>query len=100
MAWGLAAHIWWGCVQFTVAIRAPVGHGQLAVAAWIPASSLTRPGWSSATVDLPRVTLPDDRRSWPAPPGWPSWYAGVWPNGPLQLPPGTEAASGPAWKRR
>jgi hypothetical protein len=76
------------------------GGGELAVAAWLPASSLTRPGWSSAAVDLPRLTLPDDRRCWPAPHGWPSWYAGVWPNGPLPLPPGTEAVTGPAWQRR
>jgi hypothetical protein len=29
-----------------------------------------------------------------------AWYAGVWPNGPLPLPPGVEPETGPAWKRR
>jgi hypothetical protein len=98
--WGRGAHIWWGCVQFRIAVSTKDGGGELAVAAWIPAPSLTRPGWSSAAVDLPRLALPDDQSSWPAPPGWPSWYAGVWPNGPLLLPPGVEAATGPVWRRR
>lgn len=99
VAWGRAPDAWWGCVQFRVAVQSSDGSSELPVAAWVPAASITRPGWSGAT-DVPRVVLDHDRTSWPAPLGWPSWYAGAWPVGPLSLPPGLTPATGPAWRRR
>src|SRR6476661_4911541 len=94
VAWGRAPDAWWGCIQFQVSIVTTDGPAHLDVAAWVPAASLTRPGWSS-TVDVPRIELTHDRRTWPAPPGWPSWYAGAWPAGPLTLPAGIRIATGP-----
>jgi hypothetical protein len=44
--------------------------------------------------------LPADRRVWPAPPGWPSWYAGIWLDGQVAVPVGVEVVTGPAWRRR
>jgi hypothetical protein len=100
--WGRAPDAWWGCVQFrvtVVTVRPAYPTTELPVAAWVPAASITKPGWSTSS-DVPRVSLTHDRTLWPAPPGWPSWYAGAWPAGPLCLPPAVDVASGPAWRRR
>jgi hypothetical protein len=59
----------------------------------VPAASLIRPQWSSR-IALPRIALPADRRLWPAPPGRPSWYAGIWIDGPVPAPPGVEVVNG------
>ncbi len=74
----------------------------LDVAAWIPAQALTRPPWTGTepAADVTRIALPNDDRSWPAPPRWPSWYAGVWASGELRLPPGAVMVTGAAWRNR
>lgn len=99
LAWGRAPHGWWGLVTFRHRVAVRGDPAELPVAAWVPASSLRQPSWS-ARVELPRLALPDDQGAWPAPQGWPSWYAGPWPNGPLALPPGVEIIVGPAWRTR
>ena len=99
VAWGRASDAWWGCVQFRVRVSTSDGPDELPAAAWVPAASITRPGWSTP-VDVPRIALTGDRAAWPAPPGWPSWYAGAWPTGQLALPPGCTLTTGPAWSRR
>ena len=99
VVWGRAPDAWWACVQFRQAITSADGGAELPVAAWVPAASVSRPNWS-AQLAVPRVVLGHDRTTWPAPPGWPSWYAGAWPGGPLPLPPGCTAATGPKWRRR
>jgi hypothetical protein len=102
LAWGRASHSWWGSITFRLRVLLANGQpGEIDCAAWVPATSLKRPGWASAEA-VPRIDLPSDQRVWPAPPGWPSWYAGVWVSGPLALPPGVELDAAPAWdsKRR
>ena len=99
LAWGRAPHGWWGLITFRQRVTAHGELTELPVAAWVPASSLQRPGWS-APAELPRTTLAPDQRTWPAPLGWPSWYAGPWANGALRLPPGVEIVTGPAWRPR
>jgi hypothetical protein len=59
------------------------------MAAWVPAHQLTKPHWITAQ-RLPRVQLPI--------PGWPGWYIGAWPSGPVPLPPDVEIDKGPAWQ--
>ncbi|MGN6605596.1 MAG: hypothetical protein ACTHMS_01110 [Jatrophihabitans sp.] len=98
-AWGRADDGWWGCVTWRQRVFARGVPDELAIAAWVPAGAITRPAWSQP-VELPRVELPASRRSWPAPPGWPYWYAGLWPDGPVPLPPGVELLQGPAWRPR
>ena len=75
---------------------------QLEVAAWIPAQALSRPNWSgdATAADVRRIVLTQNDSSWPGPPRWPSWYAGVWAFGQLRLPPGAVMLSGPAWRKR
>src|SRR5690349_14184723 len=87
VAWGRAPHGWWGLVTWRQRVLVNGQPDEVPVAAWLPASSIRRPSWSSG-VELPRLTLPPDQRAWPAPRGWPSWFAGPWPNGTLTLPPG------------
>lgn len=99
LTWGRAPDAWWGCVQFRHRVTSAAGLAELPVAVWLPAASITKPGWSAA-LELPRLHLDLDRTKWPAPLGWPSWYAGAWPAGPLTLPPGCEPVTGPAWRRR
>lgn len=102
VAWGRTDESWWGCVVFQQRVRPIDGNGatqELEVAAWVPASALTLPGWSQS-VEVPRMTLPVWQKAWPAPPGWPSWYAGVWVDGGLALPAGLEIVTGAAWRRR
>jgi hypothetical protein len=99
VVWGRAPDAWWGCVIFRVTVTAASDTAELPAAAWVPSASITRPPWSSV-IEIPRVQLSHDRTAWPAPQGWPSWYAGVWPAGDLTLPPGLTAATGPAWRRR
>lgn len=99
VAWGRAPDAWWACVQLRQSVRSAEATEELAVAAWVPAASVTRPGWSTPH-RVPRLRLAADRTTWPAPPGWPSWYAGAWPAGPLALPPGCVPVTGPAWSRR
>lgn len=96
-AWGRAETGWWGCVTWMQRVTAERGEDELAVAAWVPAATLTRPAWAPAE-DVPRIHLPGDSRRWPAPPGWPSWYAGVWLDGEVPCPPGTQPVSGAAWR--
>ena len=99
VAWGRAQHIWWGLVTFRQRIVVDGREEELPCAAWVPASSLRQPSWSSS-VAVPRLALDPDQRAWPAPRAWPNWYAGPWPNGPLALPPGARATTGPAWRGR
>ena len=102
VAWGRTEDGWWGCVTFQQRVRPVAGDGPtdlLDVAAWVPAGVVTLPGWSQP-VDVPRLSLPVWRKAWPAPPGWPSWYAGVWPDGALALPAGLEPVAGAAWRHR
>jgi hypothetical protein len=99
VAWGRADDGWWACVTWQQAVHSQGRTSEIGFAAWVPAGAVTQPSWSSP-VKVPRLALPADRRSWPAPPGWPSWYAGVWLDGPLATPPGAEVVTGPAWRRR
>jgi hypothetical protein len=99
VAWGRAPDGWHACVTWNQRVRSAAGDDEIGFAAWVPAGAVTRPSWS-APMQLPRVELPADRRVWPAPPGWPSWYAGVWEDGPLRAPPGLQVVTGAAWRRR
>ena len=100
VSWGRAPHTWWGCVKFRVSVEASGHRSELAAAAWVPASSVTRPTWSSKVDDIPRLELGDEQAEWPPPTGWPYWYAGVWANGPLVLPDGVTLVTGPRWSKR
>jgi len=99
ISWGRADDGWWACVTWRQRVRTAGESGEIDFAAWVPAGSITRPSWSTP-IELPRVELPADRRAWPAPPGWPSWYAGVWLQGKVATPGGVEVANGPAWRDR
>jgi hypothetical protein len=98
-AWGRAETGWWGCVSWRQRVRTAAGDSEFEIAAWVPAATLSKPGYGAAA-DVSRVRLAADSRAWPAPPGWPSWYAGVWLEGPVPLPPGAEAVTGAAWRKR
>ncbi|GAB2475038.1 hypothetical protein [Jatrophihabitans fulvus] len=97
--WGRATTGWWGCVSWVQRVHAATGDDELGFAAWVPAACLSRPSWSSDE-PLPRIVLPDDSRLWPAPRGWPSWYAGVWLDGEVACPPGVRPVQGAAWRNR
>jgi hypothetical protein len=100
VAWGRADDGWWGCITWQQRVRGADGKlAEIGFAAWVPATAITRAPWSEPS-GLRRVALPADRRTWPAPPGWPSWYAGPWPAGPVAVPVGVEVVNGPAWRRR
>jgi hypothetical protein len=99
VAWGRAEDGWWGCIAWQQRVHARGVQDEIGFAAWVPAGSVTQPGWSSS-VDVPRVQLPLERRAWPAPPGWPAWYAGIWLDGSVAVPAGVELVSGPAWRKR
>ncbi len=99
VAWGRTGDGWHACVTWNQRVSTRAGDDEIGFAAWVPAAAVSKPGWSS-TVDVPRIELPADRRAWPAPPGWPAWYAGVWDGGPLQAPPGVQIVTGAAWRRR
>jgi hypothetical protein len=99
VGWGRAEDGWWGCITWRQRVRVRGAPDELPIAAWVPAGAITRPAWSAPTV-LPRITLPVARRAWPAPPGWPYWYAGIWVDGPVPTPPGVEVLAGPAWRAR
>lgn len=101
-AWGRHATGWWACVTFRARVTGDGdGDGELTldVAAWVPAHAVTKPGYVNASA-VPRTALPDDRRAWTGPPGWPAWYAGVWADGPLPLPPGLTLLTGAAWRNK
>lgn len=96
-AWGRAETGWWGCITWQQRVRTRAGDTEIGFAAWVPAATLTRPGWSP-NEDLPRIQLAADSKSWPAPRGWPAWYAGVWLDGPVTPPPGVQLVTGAAWR--
>lgn len=89
VAWGRAPDGWHACVTWNQRVRTAAGDDEIGFAAWVPASAVSKPGWSSS-VEVPRVLLP----------GWPAWYAGVWEEGPLRAPPGVQVVTGAAWRRR
>lgn len=101
MGWGQDPEgRWWGLLtwwQRLVDDRKVLE--QLHCAAWVPASRLTRPPWSSAT-SCARLRLDPDPGCWPAPPQWTGWYAGRWDAGSVPCPAGRTPAAGPAWRRR
>ena len=97
-AWGRHATGWWACVTFRARVEGD-GEPELDVAAWVPAHAVTKPGWTS-NASVRRLQLPEDRSTWPAPPRWPAWYAGVWADGPLILPPRLTLVTGAAWRKR
>ncbi|MDT4905561.1 MAG: hypothetical protein QOH52_3577 [Pseudonocardiales bacterium] len=99
VAWGRADDGWWGSITWQQRVHTRGAQNEIGFAAWVPAGAITRPPWS-APMDLPRLTLTADRRLWPAPPGWPNWYAGIWLDGQVAMPVGVELVSGPAWRRR
>jgi hypothetical protein len=99
VAWGRADDGWWGCVTWQQRVRTATGVDEVGFAAWVPAGAIARPDWSTPT-PVPRFDLPMDRRAWPAPPGWPSRYAGVWADGPVPAPRGLEVVTGAAWRER
>lgn len=98
-AWGRADDGWWACITWRQRVHGQRGVEDIGFAAWVPAAAVSRPSWSPA-IEVARLTLPADRSSWPAPPGWPSWYAGVWADGPVNAPGGLEVVTGPAWRVR
>lgn len=98
LAWGRAPDAWWGYCRFRQRVRTGDQVDEQPVAAWLPAASIRQTGWYKP-VDLPRLKLGHDRTEWPAPSGWPSWYARAWPQGPLTLPPGCVINDGPAWRQ-
>jgi hypothetical protein len=98
LAWGRADDGWWGSVTWRQRVHARGSDDEIGFAAWVPAGAISRPAWSTP-IELPRLELPVHRRLWPAPPGWPSWYAGVWVDGPVAVPTGVEIVTGPAWRR-
>lgn len=97
-AWGRADTGWWGCISWMQHVRTAEGGAELAFAAWVPAATLSAPGWA-AREELPRLRLPADSRAWPAPRGWPAWFVGVWLDGDPACPPGVSVANGPGWRR-
>jgi hypothetical protein len=99
VAWGRADDGWWACVTWRQRVRDHGETAEIGFAAWVPAGAISRPGWSTP-IELPRLMLPAERQAWPAPPGWPAWYAGVWPAGPVNTPAGVELITGPAWRER
>ncbi len=99
VAWGRAPNGWHACVTWNQRISTLAGADEIGFAAWVPASAVSKPGWSSS-VDVPWIVLPPDRRAWPAPPGWPAWYDRVWDDGPLRAPPGVQVVTDAAWRRR
>jgi len=99
VAWGRADDGWWACITWRQRVRAHGEPAELDMAAWVPAGAVTQPQYSTR-VAVPRILLAAERHTWPAPPGWPHWYAGVWIEGPVVLPPGTTATTGPAWRQR
>lgn len=99
VAWGRADDGWWACITWQQRIRTHGQADEIGFAAWVPATSISRPSWSPP-MTLPRLELGIDRRSWPAPPGWPAWYAGIWYDGPVTPPAGVEIVTGPAWRER
>lgn len=98
LAWGRHESGWWACITFRARVTGD-GEPELDVAAWVPSHAVTKPGYVDAS-DTPRIGLPTDQRRWPAPPRWPAWYAGVWADGPLPLPPGLTLVTGAAWRNR
>jgi hypothetical protein len=97
--WGRAHDGWWGLLTWTARIRLHGDREHMDIAAWIPATQLTKPRWITAET-LPRMQLPAEPEQWPQPlPGWPGWYVSAWPDGPLPLPPDVELDTGPAWRR-
>jgi hypothetical protein len=100
LAWGRATDGWWGLVRWTYRVRSNGQMAELAFAAWVPASALSKPGWSSGNVELPRIGLSDERGEWPAPPSWTGLYAGVWESGDPPVPAGVTVETGPRWQRR
>ncbi|WP_143168237.1 hypothetical protein [Jatrophihabitans endophyticus] len=98
-AWGRAAEEWWGCVTWQQRVTTGAGDDDVPFAAWVPAASLSRPSWT-ATEELPRLRLPADPRQWPAPRGWPAWFAGVWRDGEPACPPGVRTVVGAGWRRK
>jgi hypothetical protein len=97
--WGRATDGWWGLLTWTARIRLRGERERMEMAAWLPAEQMRKPGWISAE-RLRRIKLPEDRGQWPQPvPGWPGWYVGAWPGGPVPLPPDVEIDKGPAWRR-
>ena len=99
LVWGRASDGWWGLVAWEQRVLRGVEPTTLPVTAWVPAQSLTKPGWSSGDA-VPRVRLPAMRHEWPPPEQWQGWFAGAWADGPLRLPPGDEVVSGPQWRDR
>jgi hypothetical protein len=100
VAWGRSADGWWGCVTWRQRLRGATGICELDFAAWVPADAISRPNWSTTSEPIPRLELPGDPRAWPAPPGWPAWYAGVWRDGPVTVPADLQVITGPAWRER
>ncbi len=95
--WGRAGTGWWGCISWQQRVRTADGDTDVPFAAWVPAATLSRPGWAPVE-DVPRTVLPEDSRLWPAPRGWPAWYAGVWLDGEVTCPPGAQLVTGAAWR--
>lgn len=101
LAWGRAVDGWWALVEWAQTIRRDGKLEQLAFAAWLPAASVTRPGWGGhGPSQVMRMTLPRASIDWPAPAAWQGWYAGAWRAGAVQLPEGAEIVTGPAWRKR
>ena len=97
-AWGRHATGWWACITFRARVLGD-GDPELDVAAWVPAHAVTRPNWGTDVAPVHRIQLPAERATWPAPPRWPAWYAGVWTDGPLLLPAGLTLVTGAAWRK-
>lgn len=100
LLWGRASDSWWGLVEWAQTIRENGKLASAAFAAWLPAKSITRPGWSGpGGVSIGRIMLGDNRSVWPGPAAWSGWYAGAWESGPIRAPDGVEVVNTPAWRR-
>jgi hypothetical protein len=98
--WGRWTGGWWGAVSLRQPVVTAAGLADyLVVAAWVPGTSVKRPGWSKGSLRIPRIELPVEQRDWPAPELAPVWFVGVWVGGPLVLPPGLTADTRPRWRR-
>jgi hypothetical protein len=100
VAWGRATGTWWGLCTWTQRCLTDGGsQTDLSVAAWLPATSISKPSYVGER-NLARIALADDQRDWPAPRVWPGWYVGPWLAGPLVLPGRLQADDRPEWERK
>jgi hypothetical protein len=102
LSWGRADQ-WWGLIAWPQHLFGPDGPlPPVTYLAWVPAERLSLPSWAVGPVPIPRVSLPADMATWPAPAGADGgWFIGRW-DGTTALPaaPGIAIDDRPAWQRQ